>query len=85
MFTETILGVMLANILGMAAALPFIAAQRSFASDGKRSQRSPLEGGQALPPARPARRRGQNRNRPHTSASAPPRRQAGQTRVAGSC
>jgi len=61
MFTETVLSVMLANILGVAAALPFIAAQQSLTSDGKRSQPSPLEGKQALPSARSARRRGQDR------------------------
>jgi hypothetical protein len=85
MFTETILGVMLANLLGVTAALPFIAAQRLLAGDGKRSQTSRLEDGQALPPPQPARRRGRDRSGPHTPASAPPRRQAGQKRVVGSC
>jgi hypothetical protein len=84
MLTETVLSVMLANIMSVAAALPVIAAQYSFASGGTASQSSSQEGGQALPLSRPARRRRQDRTEPHTLASHSSRRQTKQTRVLGS-
>jgi hypothetical protein len=37
MFTQAVLSIVLANILSMTVALPFIAAQRSLASEGKLS------------------------------------------------
>jgi hypothetical protein len=85
MLTETVLSVMLANIVSVAAALPFIAAQHSLPSEGTASQSSSQERGRALPLSRPARRRPQDRTEPHTLASHPSRRQTKQTRVLGSC
>lgn len=65
MFTETVMSIMLANILSVAAVLPFIGTQQSLASHGTPSQSS-LEGQQAPMPARRARRRDQGRNDPHS-------------------
>jgi hypothetical protein len=73
MLTETAMNIMLANLLSAAAALPFIAAQHSCASDGKPSQSSSLKRRQAIAPSRIARRRGQNRSELHTPASHPRR------------
>ena len=85
MLTETVLSVMLANIMGVAAALPFIAGQRSLAGEGTASESSSQERGQALALPRPARRRRQDRTEPHTLASHPSRRQTKQTRVLRGC
>ena len=85
MLTQTVLSVMLANIVSVAAALPFIAVQYSSGSEGMPSQSSSRKRGQALPLSRPARRRGQDRTKPHTPASHPSRRQTKHTRVLERC
>lgn len=85
MLTETVLSVMLANIVSVTAALPFIAVQYSLPSERRPSQSSSRERGQALPLSRRARRRGQDRTKPHTPAFHPSRRQSKQTRVLKRC
>ena len=86
MFTETVLSIMLANILSVAAALPFIAGQDSVAeslqrpaSDGKPLAQSSSRGRRLGSSRRP--RRGQDRTESRTMASLAPRRQTGQARV----
>ena len=91
MLTETVLSIMLTNILSVTAALPFIAAQHSVAERlltlaGDGNPPVPLSSRERrLGSSRRPRRRGQDRTEPRTTSPRPPRRQTGQARVVGSC
>jgi hypothetical protein len=72
--TETVIGVMLINILSTAAALPLRAAQHSVAENSQtapsdRKQSSSRERRQGLRLSRHPRRRNQDRTEPHKPKS----------------